>query len=938
MTAHQPRHASAFRSAALAKLPCPQLLAWLVAAALGQWVAAPARADSGTGVDTVLGNAMNPAGVDTTRARDPDGKGETAHSRSPTGLLNAEPWALRPPTTAAGWLLRGQVEAGLLSVSGDRTAARFGEYKSLKNGLYLNNFQLGAEKPDASLYIDVLGGGLGRDDAYLGVTAGRYNSWRLKTHYNETEHLFTSTYRNLWSGTGTPRLTLNNLPAGPLAPATAASTDIAIGAAALATPYSNLSVSRRKGGLRLDLTLPADWTLFAAFGSEQRKGARPFGLVSAGGGGTGGVEIPETIDYDTHDVALGLQWASARTSLNLQASASMFRNNAGTMTVDNPMFLAAANGVARFPQAVYDLYPDNDFFNLKAELAHSMPELWRARFTGVLSASSSRQNDALIPPTPYTGLTVNGIAGGAWDTTASLSKTHSGAQIDSRLADLGMSLNPDNALQLKGKWRHYATTNDTEYWACNPLTGQWGRVTNDGSAAVFAVPNAAAGNNPAGTPATAYAVAQCNMAAVQALKLTPSAGNVNIRNVPYDHTQDNLSLAADWQVARGQNLSLALERERIDRSHRERATTDEDRIKLGYVLRSLEQGSLRVSLEQARRRGSTYVSDPYDEFYSASMGPMPTATGTNMTSWIHVNDLHRKFDLADRDQSTLNLRFNHALRPDLDLALHAQVKRQDYPGVAYGRNGSQRQNSMGLDINWQPSPETQLYGYASQQDSRLTQTGLQQNACVLGSTYYLYSDGSMGTTATPTPAQLAAGITAVGNSGAVTAANFLAVCATASATSPLYPTSRSWTATQTDRSVSAGLGARHDFGKLRAEANYNLSWGRTGVAYTYNPAALGLATSGAATPAQNTALALIGNGLSDLVVRTDTLDASVVVPFTKSLAMRVLLRHERGRIKDWHYDGVAANPTPAANMQTYLDAGPQDYKVTVLGVMLQLGW
>ena len=73
-------------------------------------------------------------------------------------------------------------------------------------------------------------------------------------------------------------------------------------------------------------------------------------------------------------------------------------------------------------------------------------------------------------------------------------------------------------------------------------------------------------------------------------------------------------------------------------------------------------------------------------------------------------------------------------------------------------------------------------------------------------------------------------------------------------------------------------------------------------------------------------------------MRTDTLDASVVVPFTKSLAMRVLLRHERGRIKDWHYDGVAANPTPAANMQTYLDAGPQDYKVTVLGVMLQLGW
>jgi hypothetical protein len=910
----------------------------LIAAALGQWAGAPAFADSGTGVDTVLGNAMNPAGVDTTRARDPEGKGETAHSRSPTGLLNQEPWALRPPTAVGGWLLRGQAEAGLLSVSGDRTAARFGEYKSLKNGLYLNNLQLEAEKPDASLYIDVLAGGLGRDDQYLGVTAGQYNSWRLKTHYNETEHLFTSTYRNLWSGTGTQRLTLNNLPAGPLAPATAASTDIAIGNAALATPYSNLSVSRRKGGLRLDLTLPADWTLFASFGSEQRKGARPFGLVSAGGGGTGGIEIPETIDYDTHDVALGLQWASARTSLNLQASASMFRNNAGTMTVDNPMSLAAANGVARFPQAVYDLYPDNDFFNLKAELAHSMPELWRARFTGVLSASSSRQNDALIPSTPYTGLTVNGIAGGAWDTTASLSKTHSGAQIDSKLADLGLSLSPSNALQIKGKWRHYATSNDTEYWACNPITGQWGRVINDGSAAVFAVPNATVGNNPSGTAATAYDTAKCNMAAVQALKLAPSAGNVNIRNTPYDHTQDNLSFGADWQLARGQNLNLALERESTDRSHRERATTDEDRIKLGYVLRSLDNGSLRVSLEQARRRGTTYVADPYDEFYSASMGPLPTAAGTNMTSWIHINDLHRKFDLADRDQSTLNVRFNHALRPDVDLALHAQIKRQDYPGVAYGRNGLQRQNSLGVDLNWQPSPESQVYGYASQQASRMAQTGVQQNACVLGSTYYVYSDGSVNATGTLTPAQVAAGITVVGNSGAVTSANFLALCGTASATSPLYTASRGWTATQTDRSVSAGLGGRHDFGKVRAEANYNLTRGRTGVAYTYNAAALGLVTSGAATPAQNTALGLIGNGMTDLIVRTDTLDASLVVPFSKSLAMRVLLRQERGRIKDWHYDGVDANPTPAANQQTYLDAGPQNYKVTVLGVMLQLGW
>jgi len=46
-------------------------------------------------------------------------------------------------------------------------------------------------------------------------------------------------------------------------------------------------------------------------------------------------------------------------------------------------------------------------------------------------------------------------------------------------------------------------------------------------------------------------------------------------------------------------------------------------------------------------------------------------------------------------------------------------------------------------------------------------------------------------------------------------------------------------------------------------------------------------------------------------------------------------RFEVGKIQDWHYDGVAANPTPAANQQTYLDTGPQHYRTYILGVMYQ---
>ena len=921
------------------KTPVRRLLPALVGAALAPLVWLPAAADSGHGADTMLGNVLNPGGSLAGRAKDPDGLGEAENSRTPSGFLNARPWLVREPTRSeSGWLYRSAVEVGGLRVGGDRKAARFGEYKSLESGLYLTHVQFEAERPDDAMYVDALAGGLGRDDQFAGVTFGRYNAWRVNVFYHETNHLHTSTYRNLWHGTGTGTLTLVDLPAGPVAPATAATTDIAIGDAALATPYSSLSVLRQKGGLRLDATLGEHWKAFAAFTSERRKGARPFGLVMGAGGGTGGVEFPESIDYDTHEVSAGAQWHRGHTSLNLLASASLFRNNIDTMTVDNPMFVAAANGIASFPRARFDLYPDNELYNVKAEFAHAMPGLARARFTAVVSLASSRQNDALIPSTEYAGAAVNAVAGGAWDTLDSLSRRTAGARIDTRLIDLGAAFAPAPGLDVKAKLRRYATSNDTEYWACNPLTGQWGRLINDGSGASFSVPNATVGNNPAGTPATAYDAAMCDRAALQALGLVPSAGNTVIGSVPVEYTQTNASVAADWRVAGGHNVSVAVERETYDREHRERDETWENKVKLGYVNRALPGGTLRASVEHARRRGSTYVADPYGEFRSESFGPKPTAPATNVTSWIHINDLHRKFDLADRDQSLLNLRFNHAVRADMDLAFAAQLKSQDFSHSQYGRTGRNTQHSANVDVNWQPSAETSAYASLAYQGGRMKQRGVHQNACVLGSTYYLYSDGSMNTTGTLTAAQVAAGVTVVGNSGVVTADNFLGLCGSASPTSPLFPTSRAFTTTQRDRSTSFAIGGAHDFGKLRADANYVITRGRTAIGYSYNPEALGLATSGGATAAQQTMLALIGSGFPDLRYEQQVIDASLIVPLKPGVKLRVLLRHEIGKIRDWHYDGVADNPTPAANQQTYLDTGPRDYDATAVGVFLQFQW
>jgi hypothetical protein len=935
-------------------------LALLIAMALAQWAAGPAHADSGNGVDTSLANALNPTGQNSTRAKDADGLGAADHSRSPTGFMYPYPWAITPPNkTESGWVANASVELGGLLLSGDRKSAKLLEYRDLKRGPYLNHFSLQAEKPADAYFVDVVGGGLGRDDQFLGVSTGHYNSWKLKAFYNETPHVFTSSYRNLWSGTGSDKLTLNSpLTAGPAAPATVLTTEAAVRTAVQALPDSTLSLVRKKGGLRLDLNLPGDVKLFASYTNEKREGARPFGMVFGGGGGAGALEVPESINYNTHDFLTGVQWANDRTHVNVQLSASMFRNHVDTQTIENPLFVAAANGLTSYANGQFDLYPDNDATTFKAEVAHTMPELARARVTGVFVSTSTRQNDALIASVPQGAGTavVGGIAGGNWASPDSLSKSHAGARIDSKLFDLGLSLSPLDALQLKAKLRRYETDNSTEYFACNPLTGQWGRLINNGSGAAFTTP-ALTTDNPNGTTATGYASASCNYTATQQLGLLPASGNVNIRNIPFDYKQTNFSLGADYRLAMRQNLTLNLERENFDRSHRERDRTSEDRVKLGYINRDLAGGTVRASAELARRRGSTYNPDPYHEFYSSSLAGidpatghyrLPTAVGVNTSSFIHVQPLHRKFDLADRDVQTFNLRFNHAISAELDFGVALQLKDSKYPSSEFGRTGHWTQNSLNAELNWQAAPELGVYAYLTQQLGKIGQAGVQPNGCVIGNTYYYKSDGSI-STLTPaqvaagtnplTPAQIAAGITTL-SSNTVSGSNWEDLCgAGASPTNPLFNTGRAWTVSQKDSNTTAGVGMNWDLGRARLDANYAYSHGRTQFAYTYNASGLGL-QSGTPTAAQQIVLDLINAGLADQVISTQSLDASLLVPMNKAMAVRLLLRHEVGKYRDPHYDGVAENRVPyaTANPGVYLDAGPQDYKATAVGVMLQLNW
>ncbi|MCC7010009.1 MAG: MtrB/PioB family outer membrane beta-barrel protein [Acidobacteria bacterium] len=877
------------------------------------------------------GNAMNPGIASAVVERDPVGMGLAHVPRTPTGFLIPTPARSKEPRrTAGGWLYSAQVDFGALGTSGDDGNAKFKEYKDLSNGAYLDSFAMSLEKAGSAGYLEVLGGGIARTDQFLTVRTGKYNAWRLRGSFNETPHVFTTTYRSLWTGLGSDTLLLSGLTPGGGASAAAAQTAIQTTLANTAT--TELGLTRQKGILRLDLTLPANWKFYTSYTRERREGSRPFGLVFGGGGGGGNVEAPESIDMTTNDVVTGLTFARGLTNLNVQATASFFTGGIDTLTIQNPLFvtLNTITGVpaSSFTQARYAMPPDNRYYNVRAELARSQPALAASRFTGLVSIARFQQNDDLLPWTaePLTAGVINGVsAANRWNTTDALTRKTSGAEIDTTLVDLGWSLRPANALDVRAKVRYYDTNNSTEFFACNPLTGQWGRLINDGTGGAFATPNLTAGNNPAGTLATGYNGTGCDLARTIALGLVPAAGNVNIRNMPFEHRQLTARVAADYRWNRHHSLELAYERDAFHRAYRERDETWEHRIKATYVNRGFDYGTLRLAYEYGNRRGSEYVADPYEPFLSGSFGPLPSAPTSNVANWLHNIEQFRKFDLADRNQHTANARLNVALLPSVDAAVGLLARDAAFPSSLYGRADHQRQVSPNVDVTWQISNDASASAFASFQRSRMYQVGLQPNGCVLGNSYYFFSDGSIQTNATGIAPAAPAGTTLVATQ-LVLPSNWLSLCGNAAADSPLYPTSRAWNVTQRDRNNAAGLTYHNGFGRATLDLVYTRIRSRTAIDYGYNAAALAIPTAQAA---------LAGSGWSDLVFDQHLADVDLLLRLTSRAGLHLIYRYERGRIQDWHYDGVAENPAPANNA-VYLDNGPQHYKVHVGGVLFRL--
>lgn len=721
-------------------------------------------------------------------------------SRTPSGLLYGHPQELplsEDESEKTGWQYVGGVEIGLLSTSGTTDTATFNEYNDWGKTFTTGQLQISGNKVGSADYFKASASNIGRDDGCYQFVYGRAGIFKLGAYYNGVPHVFTNHALVLWNGVGAGSLTLpSSLTAG-------ASTVAEVLSAFDGIADSRLALRREKGGVVADYKISKQLKFKSSLSSEWRKGTRPIGGTFNYPGSGQLTELAEPINHRTIEVKTGLDYTGKALSARLNYIGSFFKNEIESLTWENPGLSSFGTPLEEGQMA---LAPSNSYHALSADISAPLQAL-KGHFTAVANWSVSSQNSPLLPHTTAAALS-------PWDTVESLSQSTADAKFTRLTLTSNLTVNPSRSLRLTAKLRYEDQDNDTEFLLLNPLTDQYGYLTLNGAfGGVF-----------------------------DGLYYPANSNFRRIRSVPFEKDMWQASLQVDIRLTKKSKLSAKFQHKEEQRFPREVDETKSDLFRLSYSNRALTSGTVRLSYEYENRKGSDYVSFPYNEYYSSSL------PGYNRDQAFTLSDL-KKYDIAPNSAHKIDGKVNFILNEVMDLAFSGQYESKDY-GAEYGLREA---SGWRLSSEWtyQIDTASNLYIYASFDGHDRLMANIKSASAS--------NDGSAG------------GVT--------------------------YPLTNAWSEQAHETTTALGAGYSRRFEGWTFDANYSYSKSRSRLNYDY--------TTGAAY-GNNFTESEVGDGLPDQLFEHQLLTSSARVMLSDHLQLRILYRFEKEDIEDFHYDNLTS--------------------------------
>ena len=827
-----------------------------LALALAAALVAPGIAlaqDSGAGIDLQFGNPLDPTGQNV-QGCTPGGNSwlNAERKHTPTGAM----FACRPDypsfNTGETWRRRGTIGIGYLSVSGDEDNMAWRRFSNFEDGVVFDA-NLRFEKPADGKYVDVRSSFINEDSYYLRSVFGQAGKYRVQAFARAMSNVTSGNARSIWDGVGTNNLTLKP----GLTPVT--STRAQVAAVSAATPESILRVVRDKQGVGISYYLNPRWTFYGNASHESREGARPFGGPFFFSFLGGIYEIPRPIDDSTVNFSGGVRFTGNKWRMNFSYTGSFFRNSYASYDYQVPFDVKTViPGVSSFPipSGTFAYEPENDYQNLRASFTRKVAK--NGEFSLALSGSRSSQNDALIPHNlctgqigiPIPGRTINCAD---WNTTAALSRPNADLAINSHLVDARLVMQPSNKFTWRITARHQRDDYSGTYNSYNPLTGQWGYIAENGAQG-SAVPGEMGIWDPGAFNSSAL---------------------TRVRNLPLDKQAQQLVLGGEWRLGSKNTFGASYTYDRVERTHREVATSRDNSVKLTWHNRALDWLTFRANYTWTKRSGSEYNEDPYEfTFSSALPGYVAPPTGTP----AHTVAQLRKYDVGGLTRNKLYLQAMFTLPHDMTISAQLRGESNDYD-AELGRTGW---DTYGTSVQWDWQP----------------------TSATVASAWYGYDRADLD-------------FANVNDGGMLPDANL---------GGPSYPLANRWWMSDKQRNNYAGatLSQRIKRATLTAEWNYIQSRGETSYRYA-SPTAL-------VAPAF--AVPGLGGAYPAMRWRINTLTVGVNFPVSDRINVRLFDTWQKGSLFDWHYSGF--DNSQIVGPMVYTDGGPESYSVNMVGLMMEM--
>jgi MtrB/PioB family decaheme-associated outer membrane protein len=317
------------------------------------------------------------------------------------------------------YTISGSIEAGGMPSHRSGGTSKLEEYRDLPETVVVPQLELFIDSKKKDFYLEFDSVKTGRDDQGYRLRAGRYGLLDFEFVWDQIPHLFNVDNARTPFKMNGGNYTLDSKPAG------GTGANVRDWVNANAQPV-DLKLYNGLAKFNVRYTPSPGWTFSGSYGSQNTAGKRAFGVYIGPSPGSYNIsELAEPIDYQTHNIELGTEYAGQGWSVGVKYNGSLFHNSISTLTWDNPINRSGV-GSACVDSATYnqttgtgpcrgrlDLYPSNQAHTFTLNGTASLP--FKTNFIGAASYGWRLQNDSFLPFTVNSAVIQPTISRGSLD-------------------------------------------------------------------------------------------------------------------------------------------------------------------------------------------------------------------------------------------------------------------------------------------------------------------------------------------------------------------------------------------------------------------------------------------------------------------------------------------------------------------------------------------